>query len=184
MKNSKFLLEGKKIFLRKLILSDVSLNYVNWLNAPDINKFLESRFKKHTIVSVKNFIRKLSTDENIFFLAIIEKKSLKHIGNIKLDSINWFHSHAEIGILIGDKERWGKGYGTESILLLSKFAFKELKLNKLVAGAYESNIGSKKAFLQAGFHLECKRINQVFYNNKFENLLYFAKFNNFINSDK
>ena len=93
------------------------------------------------------------SSSNILF-GIFSKRNDKHIGNIKLGSINSFHSRADLGLIIGDKSFWGKGIAFESICLVRDYAFTQLVLQKLYAGCYESNVGSKKAFLKAGFKVE------------------------------
>jgi RimJ/RimL family protein N-acetyltransferase len=74
-----------------------------------------------------------------------------HVGNIKIGKIDSFHMHAEVGIMIGEKGCWGKGYGTEAIGLVLKYAFNELCLNKLTAGMYSENVGAFKSFVNNGF---------------------------------
>ena len=62
-----------------------------------------------------------------------------------------YHKFAYIGLLIGDVNYWGKGFGTESIYCAANYAFDVIKLNKLTAGMYENNFGSYKSFLKMGF---------------------------------
>ena len=78
----------------------------------------------------------------------------RHIGNIKLGPIRCHHRSADISLFIGDKSCWGKGFGAESISLLRDWAFRELDLQKLNAGIYEGNVGSRRAFEKCGFQLE------------------------------
>ena len=54
----------------------------------------------------------------------------------------------DIGIMIGDKSSWGKGYASEVINVISRYAFRSLNVNKLTAGAISPNIGVIKAFLK------------------------------------
>ena len=54
--------------------------------------------------------------------------------------------------MIGNKNYWGKGIGTESIWCVAKYSFEVLKLNKIIASMYETNIGSYKSFLKVGFN--------------------------------
>lgn len=64
------------------------------------------------------------------------------------------HSIASINICLGNKNYWGKGIGAEAIKILANFSFKELNLNKLIAGMYANNLHSLKAFEIAGFRKE------------------------------
>ena len=66
-----------------------------------------------------------------------------------------------IDIEIGEKKYWGKGYGTESIKLLTKFAF-ESEHTDIVFGCdiTDYNHGSLKAFKKVGFEIESKNIQQ------------------------
>jgi RimJ/RimL family protein N-acetyltransferase len=77
--------------------------------------------------------------------------SHEHIGNIKIGNIDTFHRRAEVGLVIGNRGMWGKGYAAEAIALVTKYGFEELNLNKLTAGMYAENMGSYKAFLKCGW---------------------------------
>ena len=110
------ILYGERIYLRRLTEDDASEDYVRWMNDPDINQYLESRFYTHTIESTKAFIRSVTNDNNYQF-GIFTKDDIKHIGNIKVGGINFYHRYADIGFLIGEKDYWGNGIAT------SAFAF-------------------------------------------------------------
>lgn len=168
-------IDGATIFLRDLKKTDATKKYLKWLNSKKINQFLESRFTKHAKIDIENYIKKMNHDPNIIFLAIIRKDNQKHIGNIKLGPINWNHKYAEIGIMIGDENSWGKGYASEAIKLISDFGFNYLKLHKITAGIYEENVGSIKAFLKAGFFIEGIRYKHFFSKGKYVNHVLLAK---------
>lgn len=161
------ILESQRLKLRELTETDVTVEYINWLNDPEVNQFLELRFISHTLESVKKEIQIIKQQKNIYFWAIIESQSNRHIGNIKLGPINPYHNSAEIGLLIGEKSCWGKGYGTESIRLVVQFAFQKLKLHKLTAGFYALNMGSQKAFRKNGFIIEGRLKDQYGYENQY-----------------
>lgn len=142
---------GKRIYLRKISEEDVSDRYLGWLNNPQINKYLESRFKLQTKQDVLNFVKsKLKNDnEPMFVICTIDNN--EHIGNIKLGPINPYHKSGSIGLIIGTEDYWGKGIATEAIRLLTEYGFEVLKLNKIDAGAYSENIGSINAFKKCGY---------------------------------
>ena len=147
-------INGDRIYLRKIKLSDVSSAYVKWLNDSEINQYLETRYVDQTIDSVHKYVEKIMGTDNELLLAMCLQDNHKHIGNIKLGPINLIHKNAEISLFIGDKNAWGKGIATEAIYILSNYAFNTLYLNKLTAGCYANNIGSMKAFEKAGYKIE------------------------------
>lgn len=160
-------IEGKNICLREIQISDVKKNYYNWMRDPEVNQYLESRFEKWSVRRLKNYVKETKINRDNFFWAIILKETGRHIGNIKLGPINRKHGFADLGIIIGEKPYWGKGFATEAITLVVDYAFGKLKLNKLTAGAYANNIGSIKAFKNAGFLTEGIRKRQYLYNKKY-----------------
>lgn len=148
-------LETNLISLFIINSEDVSDNYVSWLNDPEVNRFLESRFQRQDIESVKKFVAICDSSQDTFLFGI-RSKALggMHVGNIKIGPIDNHHGLAEIGLLIGERAVWGKGVGTDSIKLVTQFAFNELGIRKITAGCYQSNFGSKRAFEKAGFKVE------------------------------
>ncbi len=169
MKDGEFkgFLEGDRIYLRGVSPGDVQEAYFRWMNDSSVNKYLESRFYPHSLETLRDYVKgKLGDAENPFF-AIVLKKGDRHIGNIKLGPINTIHRLADIGIIIGEKDCWGKGYATESICLVVKYAFGTLNLHKLTAGFYEPNMQSMKAFLKAGFKQEGVRKSHCYCGGKY-----------------
>jgi len=81
-------------------------------------------------------------------------KNQRHIGNLKIGPIDRNHGTADLGILIGEKDCWGRGLATEAIALATEYAFSELRLRKITAGSYSNNPGSVKAFVKAGWEVE------------------------------
>jgi len=160
-------LEGKRVYLRKIRVDDVNEAYFRWMNDSTVNQFLESRFYPHSLETLKDYVSGKVNDENNAFFAIILKEDDRHIGNIKLGPINTIHRFADIGILIGEKDCWGKGYATEAIHLIVKYAFDKLNLNKVTAGCYAPNKGAIEAFKKANFSQEGIRKNHCYYNGKY-----------------
>ena len=147
-------LDGERIYLREIRLSDVNENYHRWMNDPEIIRYLESRFSDNSMDAIKDFVEKMLKDRDNIFMAIVLKDGDRHIGNIKIGPINRFHHFADIGLLIGERDCWGKGYATEALGLVTNYAFKTLKLHKLTAGCYAGNKGSENAFKKAGYVVE------------------------------
>ncbi len=147
------LITSKSLYLRPIDITDATDLYLNWLNDPEINQYLESRFVSWTLEMLSSYIKELSGNKNEMLFAICLAEDNQHIGNIKLGPINWQHLYADIGIIIGDKGQWGKGKAAEAIEAVCRFGF-QLGLNKITAGCYGDNIGSFKAFTRVGFEEE------------------------------
>jgi RimJ/RimL family protein N-acetyltransferase len=121
------------------------------MNDAEVVRYLESRFISQSLDELYQFVTKHANDQNNIFLAIVLHENQRHIGNIKLGPIDWVHRRGEIGILIGEKDCWRQGYGTEAIRLLIDYAFHTLNLRKLTAGTYAANERSTHAFEKVGF---------------------------------
>ena len=119
-------LVGRKVSLRILTIDDVDGKYAGWMNDEETTQFLESRGRSYSIEDLKSYVEKIKECKSDILFGIFENDNNMHVGNIKIGKIDSFHMHAEIGIMIGDKSCWGKGYGTEAIGLVMKYAFNEL----------------------------------------------------------
>lgn len=142
-------LEGRKIYLKTLLAKNATKEYCNWLNDPEVNQYLET--KKATIAELKKYIEKKNRNPNCLFLGIFFKENQKHIGNIKLEPINFKERKATIGILIGDKNYWGKGIGTEAIKLFVNYAFQKLNLKEIKLGVILENKPAVALYKKVGF---------------------------------
>ncbi len=147
-------LEGKRIRLRPLVAADVGPEYVGWLNDPEINRFLESRHRKSSQRSVRAFIAKMTASDSDYLFAICLRRGDRHIGNIRLGPIRSEHRLAELSLYIGEREAWGKGYGGETVALVTRHAFEDLGLNKAMGRMYAANKASIRAFFRAGYREE------------------------------
>lgn len=154
----------------------VGPEYVGWLNDPQVNRFLESRFIVHSEAGTRDFVCDCRGRTNSLFLGIrAEGLGGRHVGNIKLEPIDRRHGLGEIGILIGDRSAWGKGIATDAIRAVAAIASGQLSLRKLTAGCYASNNGSVKAFQRAGFEIEGTRRSHFILDGRPEDLILMAR---------
>lgn len=170
-----------KLTTERLILEPMSLtfctqNYVEWLNDPDVYKFLETRGNQ-TLQSLESFILNQMEQKN-YFWAITLRENGKHIGNVKIDNINLVHSHAEYGILMGDKKEWGKSYAKEaSERVINYFFNEEFFLRKINLGLVKDNVNALNLYLKMGFVQEGLFKDHVMYDHVSYDLIRMAKFN-------
>lgn len=162
-------MKAKEIHTERLILKQLSMNhlsddYVRWMNDADVNKYLESG-GDYTLSKLKDFLKE-QEEKDILFWAIHIKESNKHIGNIKIDPIDETIMSGEYGIMIGDKEEWGKGYAKEASNAVVDYCFKVLNLNEITLGVIDSNLSAVKLYENMGFGRIGEIDNDRLYNGK------------------
>ena len=172
-----YFLTTDRIGLKKVTELEVTQEYLGWINDQEVTKYLETGFFPTSEKQLLEFVRS-TEDNNDLFLAIYDIKKNLHMGNVKLSNINWIHRTAELGIMIGDKQCWGKGYAKETISLITKYAFNKLNINKIHLGVIEENMPAIKAYQDVGFQIEGVLVNHLYNNGKFTNKVLMAIFNN------
>jgi RimJ/RimL family protein N-acetyltransferase len=107
--------------------------------------------------SVKNSQKWFEKDlekEDRFFFAIRRLEGEDVIGFIVLNGIRWSHGESFVGIGLGEREAWGKGYGTDAMQVLLRFAFMELNLERVSLDVFEYNPRGIRSYEKAGFVIE------------------------------
>ena len=159
MANSHFELEGEVVFLRYIQLSDVNDVYLSWLKDDNVMKGIVS--SGYDLNNLKSYVKDKMVNKNTHFFAIITKSNNLHIGNIKLDFHDSKSNLSELGILIGNKNYWGKGIGREACNLVMDYGFRKLNLRKIFLAVFENNITAIKLYESLGFRTEGKLIKHV-----------------------
>ena len=78
----------------------------------------------------------------------------KLIGELSLDVVTWLGRDAFVGLGIGETEYWGKGYGTDVMNVLLRFAFTEVNLRRVTLSVFEYNPRAIRSYEKAGFRHE------------------------------
>lgn len=144
-------INGDRCFLAILQKEHASQEYCNWLNDEVVNKYLETR--QATVVDLEKYITEKLESGNCLFFGIFWKENNKHIGNIKLEPIDFKKKSADLGIMIGDKDFWGKGIATEVVNLLAEYAFRELGLKEIKLGVISENKSAINVYKKCGFEI-------------------------------
>lgn len=166
---------GKRIFLEPLNHKNFSRDYVNWMQDEEVLQFLTGRTKAYSMEELEEYVTKMNESPTNYLFGIFLRAGNIHIGNIKIGGIDPSHRFADVGLLIGNKDMWGKGYATEAIGLVTQYAFNKLSLKKLTAGMVVENIGSYKAFIKAGYKEVGKLSGHVISNGKHVDTILFEK---------
>lgn len=164
-------IEGHSIYLRILNESDISGAYANWLNDTEITKYNSHGRFPMTVEKLTDFVKSAYASNHALVLAVCDKATGKHIGNISLQAINWVDRNAEIAFLLGEKTFWGKGVMYEAGLLLIKHGFNALNLHRIHCGTSSANEGMQKLAEKLGMKKEGIRKEAIFKDGKYHDII-------------
>ena len=167
-------LVGEKTYYRAIERRDLEGPYFQWLNDPEVTQYMMTGLFPNTMERMEHFLKEVGNFQQNVFLAVIDKATDKHIGNVKIGSIDWIHHRAEYGIMIGDKNFWGKGYCTEATRLMVQYAFEKLNLHRLELVVVADHAPSVASYERVGFKIEGRAREQFHSNGKYLDRLYMA----------
>jgi RimJ/RimL family protein N-acetyltransferase len=167
------ILQGKNIHLRTLEKQD-SKSLAKWHSDPEIMS-LAAFTAIHTKQYWSSWLeQKLSSPDALYF-GIVKSADNRLIGQIHLEQMNWPHRLCrEVGLIIGEKGEWSKGYGTEALELLIKYAFEELGLHRLELMTFDFNRRGIRVWEKCGFRLEGAMRSARLSGGEWRDLLFYA----------
>jgi len=154
-------LKGKKTILRPVHKETDLDSFVCWFNDPDILRFVRRSFPMHFQEESEWFDTQYKKT-NAVNLAIETADKNVLIGVMGLHDINWIDRTAVTGACIGEKEYWGKGYGSDAKGALLRYAFLTLNLRKIYSYAAAFNERSIRYSLKCGYEKEGVLKDDVF----------------------
>jgi RimJ/RimL family protein N-acetyltransferase len=142
---------SSKIKLREKRLADAACDYA-WLidvelAALDAAPVSTSTFPQY----LADYASDLRYPPTVRHQFAIETKEGQHIGNCTYYGIDSDKGEAELGIMIGDRDYWDKGYGADAITALLEYVFDKTKLNRLYLKTLVNNKRAQKCFAKCGF---------------------------------
>ncbi|MFC1696987.1 GNAT family N-acetyltransferase [Nanoarchaeota archaeon] len=164
-------LKGEKVYLGPVIKEDIE-KYTHWLNDIDVTKYLMQTGQVITIENEEEWFERIIKKKEEKLFAIIDKETMETIGNVGLHDIDPINRTANFGIFIGNKEYWGKGYGTEAGKLIIDFGFNILNLNNIWLQVYGYNKRAVRAYEKIGFKEVGRRRETLFFNGKYYDGIY------------
>ena len=142
---------GSKIKLRDKKLADALDDYIWRTDAElaqlDASPLLTTTFPRY-LSDYANELRYPSLIRHRFAVETLEGK---HIGNCSYYNIDETKGEAELGIIIGNRDYWDKGYGTDTVNTLVNYIFHQTKLKRIYLKTLDSNSRAHKCFKKCGF---------------------------------
>jgi RimJ/RimL family protein N-acetyltransferase len=142
---------GKLVGLGPFVRDDLPL-YTRWLNDFEVTRYYLDTSRPQTLEERAAWYERMSAgdQQNIDF-AIYELATIRPIGRVGLEDISNQRRRATFGILVGEKDCWGKGYGAEATRLTLDYGFRILGLHNILPSIFSANTTAIRAYLRAGY---------------------------------
>ena len=167
------MLRGQRLILRAIRRSDIPF-FLKWYNDPEVTQFVTLYLPITEMQEerwIEELILKRQGQDIVLVIEVTENNN--PIGTCGLHKINHKDRNAEITFIIGEKEVWKQGYGTEAAKILIEYAFNQLNLIRLSTGAYSFNTRSIQHLERLGFQKEGCQRKAVFKNGQYhDNILF------------
>jgi len=162
------MIQGQRTRLRAIEREDLP-TFVRWFNDPEVRQYLAMYMPMSMAEEEKWFERQLEDQDSQIFA--IETGDGVHIGNCGLHDFDWKNRRAALGIAIGEKEYWGKGYGSDAVRTLLGFAFGEMNLHRIQLEVHDFNSRAIRCYEKCGFKLEGRQREALFRNGSYHDSL-------------
>jgi RimJ/RimL family protein N-acetyltransferase len=150
------LLRGPRLQLAGVEPEELTRAYTSWNLDSEFDRLLDaSPSRLRSVKGGREWLEKeLQKAAGLFWFAVRRLEDDRLLGDIVLDVNCWNTGDAFVGIGLGDRELWGRGYGTEAMQLLLRFAFTEVNLRRVTLTVFEYNPRAVRAYEKAGFRHE------------------------------
>jgi RimJ/RimL family protein N-acetyltransferase len=151
------LFQGKLVRLAAQEVQAMAEAYSKWSSDSEFWRLMDSgSVRPFSVKTTKEWIEKNQEKEKLdqFSFAIRTLEDDRLIGDIGLDGIQWTHGDTFVGIGLGERDYWGKGYGTDAMQVILRFAFTELNLHRVSLNVFAYNPRAMKSYEKAGFKYE------------------------------
>lgn len=162
---------GNKVIIRAMEIDDMK-HYLSMINDPETEYMVAGWSFPLSLYQQNKWFEKVCDDKKNLRFTIIEKNTSDVLGMANLVDIDWKNRTAFHGIKLLPNAPKGKGYATDAVMAIMKYAFCELQLNRLDGSIIEYNEASMKLYTKCGWQIEGNRRKSVFKNNKYhDNIL-------------
>lgn len=162
---------GQKIRLREYRKEDIE-QALCFINDPDLKRLLPPGIPYlNTLEDERKWVEGLSASKDNYDFAIETLLDKKYIGGCGINNIDWKNSVAVVGIFIGDKDYWGKGYGTDAMKVLQKFIFEQMNIHKVKLHVFSYNERAIKSYEKCGFKVEGVLRQEIFRDGRYNDII-------------
>jgi diamine N-acetyltransferase len=151
------LIQGERVYLRPAERDDLP-RFIAWINDAETSHFLATVAPLSMALEERWFERLLEAQgRDLFHFVICLLETDEAVGAVDLRDVDRHNGSAGFGILIGAKDRWSQGFGTDATNAIIDFGFGELRLERIELDVYAYNHRGRRAYEKAGFVLEATK---------------------------
>lgn len=166
---------SEMLVLRPYEIGDIS-SWQKWDIDSEVQTFMpEPKNDPMSTEAGIEYLKECQNESDGYYWSIVWKDNNVLVGTISICEVNLHHGIGELGVVIGEKEYWGKGIAQEAIKMLLELA-PTLGLRRLAAEFEEGNVGMEKALINSGFKKECLCESSRIKNSKPINTIRYRKF--------
>jgi RimJ/RimL family protein N-acetyltransferase len=158
-------LTGKRVYLRPLAKED-SVYLRKWSDDAEIRGLI-GEVTSMSQADCEKFLEEVCADNSREWFVVVIKKNDRVIGEAGLLRMFPAWRTTDVSVIIGEKEEWGKGYGTETILLLLDYAFRHLDFHRVAIGVVGFNERALRFWEKVGFRREGIQRDGYYYDDKY-----------------
>ncbi len=160
-----FSYRGEKCALRPIKMEDINQSLL-WRNDPEVRDNIQGYRYPITFEMEQAWLEGIVQNKNQHRVgfAVEDLTDGVLVGFVFLNDIDFINRHAKLGTVLGNREKWGKGFGTECSRLICEYGFKMLNIHRIWVEIISTNIPSIKMCERIGFVTEGE-LKQHFYNN-------------------
>ncbi len=157
---------GELVALGPLRRESIPL-YLRWMNDFATTRTLAVQPRPMTLEQETAWYEQAATNEQERNFSIFERTSGRVVGNCGMFDILLPHRRAEVGIVIGEPDVRGRGYGTEAMRLLVDYAFTAAGMHSVMLWVYEFNPAARRCYEKVGFREVGRRRESRWFNGRF-----------------
>lgn len=160
---------GKRVYLRPLEKEDLPL-IQKWANDPEIRPIVGETHPRSQ-AAIEAYYERIQKDENRVWFAVVLKENDRVIGETGLLRMFYPWRTTDLTIILGEKDTWGKGYGTEAILLLMDYTFGYLNFHRISIGVVGFNDRALRFYEKVGFKKEGIQRDGYYFNHAYHDFV-------------
>lgn len=149
-------IKGEKIYLKPISVNHAK-TFIKWFDDPEVIKY--TIIKPMTLAEEIKWIKERKENKKDEIWCIFIKTTGELIGNVGAHNLDNPNKYFNVGIVIGKKKYWGKGYGTDAFKTLIKYLFEKKRARKLILDVRRENKAAIQVYKKCGFKI-VKKFNK------------------------